>query len=241
MKNYDKICLPAILALVIILLCGNGYREKSLALAARISPEILRFHVIANSDRSEDQALKLEIKDLLLETIQTDLKDLASDPSSASSTLFTKESVCAYICANKANLEALATDYMASCGFSYQAEIRMEPWEFPEKTYGDVTFPAGTYDAVRVLIGEAKGQNFWCVLYPTLCYLDASHAVVPEDSKELLKTLIPEDDFAALLASRRPQALFQKSRAADAPDQQKTEPDSRPRIKFGFQLLEWLE
>ena len=87
-------------------------------------------------------------------------------------------------------------------GFDYEVRIELEQCLFPEKTYGDMTFPAGTYDAVRVLIGQGKGKNFWCVLYPSLCYLDSTYAVVPNSSKSQLSALLSEDDFRALLNAR---------------------------------------
>lgn len=69
---------------------------------------------------------------------------------------------------------------------------------FPEKTYGDCTFPAGNYDALRITIGEAKGKNWWCVLFPSLCFVDTVHGVVPEESKELLKNVLTEEEYESL-------------------------------------------
>ncbi len=186
-KNYHM-CLSLILILTAFLTAAAGFRDRETALAARIAPQILRFHVLANSDSPEDQALKLEVKTLLLNEIRAGVPEDAS-----------KEAICRYITEHSKDLENTARNYMKSRGFDYPAQVRLETCRFPRKTYGDMTFPAGTYDAVRVLLGEGMGQNFWCVLYPSLCYLDDTHAVVPEDSREVLKSLLPEDDFLALL------------------------------------------
>ena len=217
MKKKYHFCLFTTLCLMAFLLIMSGLRRRDEALAARISPEILRFHVLANSDSPEDQALKLEVKDLLLTTIQAGLESESTS----------RNQVLQYISDHKYALEQSAMTCMESRGSSYPVEIRFETCDFPEKTYGDMTFPAGTYDAVRVLIGEGKGQNFWCVLYPSLCHLDSTHAVVPDSSKEILQSLLPEDDFQALLSARH--------------HTEKTGQESLlPRIKIRFKLADLL-
>lgn len=220
MNHTKKLCTLMTLILMAFLLAMNGMRRRDEALASRIAPEILRFHVLANSDSDEDQALKLLVKEFVLEELR---------PHAAS-----KEETLTYLIQNRAQLEAKTEDFIHNLGYSYPAVIHLETCEFPQKTYGDMTFPAGTYDAVRVLIGDGEGQNFWCVLYPSLCYLDSTYAVVPDESKKELQTLIPEDDFQALLSARR---VNPKLFSPDA----KTEQDSLlPRITVRFQLLDWL-
>lgn len=217
MKKRCKFCLSLIMGLMTFLIAMNGMRRKEEALAARIAPEILRFHVLANSDSPGDQALKLEVKELLLEEIRT------------GNTKASKEAVCRYIEENASLLEQTAENYMSARGFDYEADIRLEQCLFPERTYGDMTFPAGTYDAVRVLLGSGQGKNFWCVLYPSLCCLDSVHAVMPEESRELLKSLLLEDDFDALIKARRPAFYL----AGQKNTEQET---SLPRVKIRFKL-----
>lgn len=218
MKKKCYICLSMVLWIMAFLLVMNGIRRKDEALASRIAPAVLRFHVLANSDSAADQALKLEVKDLLLEKIR-DGVSAEDEPS--------RELIMAYVRSHKEELEQAAVSCMADRGFAYGADIRLEQCPFPEKTYGDMTFPAGAYDAVRVIIGEGKGQNFWCVLYPSLCYLDTTHAVVPDESKDQLKALIAEDDFSSLMQARRPDRA------------KKTEQESLPpRIQIRFKLAD---
>ncbi len=69
-----------------------------------------------------------------------------------------------------------------------------------KQTYGDVTFPAGNYEALRIEIGAAQGRNWWCVLYPNLCFLDAANAVVPEEGKQKLQTVLTEEEYAQITA-----------------------------------------
>lgn len=209
-KKYD-FCLSIMLILMAFLIAMSGIRKKEESLASRIAPDILRFHVLANSDSPEDQALKLEVKDFLLEEIRDGVRAAGGNSASTASEFLTKSHIEQYICDNKTTLESAAKTYMTDRGFPYTAEIRLETCEFPAKTYGDMTFPAGTYDAVRVVLGDGAGQNFWCVLYPSLCYLDSTHAVVPDESKETLKSLLAEDDFEALLTARRPGSVIKKA------------------------------
>lgn len=123
-----------------------------------IRSRVLRLHILANSDSSEDQALKLKVRDRLLVVG----KDLFSGSSNA---LQAKD---------KANdeiqrLQKAAQEVIKSEGYSYPVKIEIAKTDFETRTYDNVTLPAGQYDAVRVLIGEAKGQNWWCVMFPPMC------------------------------------------------------------------------
>lgn len=173
------------------------YSEETLS--SRISPQVLRFHVLANSDSDADQELKLNVKQMLIDTMYEDL-----DAEGAFSGVpLSKETMCAYILAHKEELERKAEEFMAEEGFPYSADLRIERTYFPTKIYGDVVFPCGTYDAVRVLLGEGAGKNWWCVLYPPLCFTDNAYAVVPDSSREELQNLLPETDFRDLMKNRR--------------------------------------
>jgi stage II sporulation protein R len=208
MKRKYYFCLSATLLLMAFLIAMSGLRRRNAELASHVAPKILRFHVLANSGSPEDQALKLEVKDLLLQEIQAGIEAYA--PSSQD---ISKEMLAQFILENRTDLEETANTYMKRRGFDYKTSILLERCEFPEKTYGDMTFPAGTYDAVRVLLGEGRGKNFWCVLYPSLCYLDSTHAVVPEESRQVLKAMLTEDDFLALCTARR-HGLFSSAKNA---------------------------
>lgn len=192
--KYKKELLISISCLFLAFLLSMSYtRNEEESLAARIAPGILRFHVIANSDSKTDQSLKLEVRTLLLDTIY---EDIGADA--------TKDKTCEYIRANEKRLEQTAETYMKEKGFSYRAHIEIASSYFPSKTYGDVTFPPGYYDAAKVTLGSGSGQNWWCVLYPPLCFVDATYAIVPEESKMTLKNILPEDDFAELMRVGHP-------------------------------------
>ena len=157
------------------------------AAAGRIKDKVLRLHVIANSDSEEDQALKLKVRDQVLATLKPLLEN-AEDRSSSE----------AIVRAHLSEVEAAAreTAWQEKPGENVHAELTNT--RFPEKTYGDCTFPAGNYDALRITIGEAKGKNWWCVLFPSLCFVDTVHGVVAEESKELLKNVLTEEEYESL-------------------------------------------
>lgn len=223
MKKIYDFCLSATLILMLLLLFMSGLRLRDENLASRISPKILRFHVIANSDSPADQRLKLEIKDLLLKMIRTENQDSET----------TKEELVQFIENHRRRLEQASDLYMENKGFLYKTDICLESRYFPEKTYGDMTFPAGIYEAVSVRLGEGNGKNFWCVLYPALCYMDSTYAVMPDSSKETLCSLISEDDFLSLLSARHPSDMFFEYKETK-------QESSLPRLNIRFKLLEYI-
>ena len=94
------------------------------------------------------------------------------------------------------NFKQIAVDTITEQGYSYSVNINIGNFEFPTKNYGDISLPAGYYDALRVEIGEAKGQNWWCVMFPPLCFVDVSSGIVPDESKELMESNLSEEEFA---------------------------------------------
>ena len=187
MKQRRDLFLCITCFLIAFLLTLSDGRQKDEALAARIAPEILRFHVLANSDSSEDQNLKLKVRTMLLNSIYEDLGENAS-----------LEETKSYVLSHRNSLEKKAEHYMTKLGYDYPAHMELTNCYFPTKTYGDMVFPCGNYEAVRVKIGEGKGRNWWCVLYPPLCFTDSSYAVVPDTSKAILKSSMDESDYKSI-------------------------------------------
>ena len=187
MKQKRDLFLCITCLLISFLLTLANDRSNDEALAARIAPEILRFHVLANSNSTQDQNLKLKVRTMLLNSIYEDLGENAS-----------LEDTKTYIRSHESILEKKAENYMKNLGFNYPTHMELTDCYFPTKTYGDMVFPCGNYEAVRVKIGEGKGHNWWCVLYPPLCFTDSSYAVVPDTSKEILRHSIDESDYLKL-------------------------------------------
>ena len=123
-----------------------------------IAKEVLRFHVIANSDTKEDQKLKMQVKTELLEYMNGFLKE--SDGLEE-----TKETVLGHL----TEIKQTAKEIVEESGYEYRVEAKMEKCEFPEKVYGNCTFPKGEYETLTVTIGAGKGHNWWCVMYPPIC------------------------------------------------------------------------
>lgn len=151
---------------------------------------ILRFHVRANSDTEEDQALKMAVK----EDVVTMLKPLLEECVDVSES---KQ----VIVANLQNIYTTAVNTITEQGYDYPVKVYVTEEEFPAKTYGDLTFPAGKYQALRVDIGKAEGQNWWCVMFPPLCFVDESTAVVDANGKEMLKENLTKEEYEALFAN----------------------------------------
>ncbi|MEG0369407.1 MAG: stage II sporulation protein R [Hungatella sp.] len=191
MKHIRELVLSISCFLFAFLLTMMWVQQKDENLAADIAPSLLRFHVLANSNKSTDQALKLEVKSLLVQRIQDGLSPEAG-----------KEETCTYIREHQAELETAAEAYMQKAGYDYPAKIELTRCYFPTKAYGDVVLPCGTYDAARVTLGSGRGRNWWCVLYPQLCFINASYGIVPDSSKLLLQHALEPEDYAALFRTR---------------------------------------
>lgn len=153
-----------------------------------IAGEVFRLHVIANSDTEEDQKLKLKIKTRIVEYLEEILgKDADLEE--------TKEAVLTHL----GEIEREAERLVHEQGFDYPVKAVVEKTYFPKKSYGDCTFPAGEYEALNVKIGEARGHNWWCVLYPSLCFIEDTYGVVTEEKKEDLKSILTTEEFLEIL------------------------------------------
>ena len=141
-----------------------------------ISHKIIRFHVIANSDSDADQALKLKVK----EAVVNYTAELLCNSKSISET----EDL---LSSHTNDIISIANNVISENNYDYPVTAEITDTYFPTKSYGSYTFPPGTYRAFQIKIGEAKGKNWWCVLYPPLCFIDISHGTVNPESEELLK------------------------------------------------------
>lgn len=177
-----------ILAATIMLVIAGGrlYSDsEERQLQKGIASNIIRFHVRAESDSKEDQWLKLQVKEAVLAYISPVLSKSQSVDESRQ--LLYNESE---------NIRDVAAATLRSLGDESDVNVYFENCYFPMKTYGDMTFPPGEYEAFRVDIGEAQGKNWWCVLYPPLCFVDAVYGEVPDESKEELKGVLTEEEYS---------------------------------------------
>lgn len=182
--NIKMIIILSFLLFIYTTLCAISYAQN---ISTDISNSVFRLHVIANSDNKEDQDLKYLVRDNLIDY----MNNICSNCSS-------KQEAINLVKQNIETFKQIASNTVYEQGYSYSVNVSIGNFEFPTKNYGDISLPAGYYDALKVEIGEAKGQNWWCVMFPPLCFVDISSGVVPEESKELMKDDLSEEEFALI-------------------------------------------
>ena len=183
-KN-SKVKMVIILSFLLFLyttICAFSYAQN---ISTDISNSVFRLHVIANSDSEEDQNLKYKVRDNLLKH----MKELCCDCKN-------KDEAIKIVKEHLEEFKQIALQTIKDNGYSYNININIGNFEFPTKEYGDISLPAGFYDALKVEIGEAKGQNWWCVMFPPLCFIDVTSGMVPEESKKQLENDLSEEEFA---------------------------------------------
>ena len=196
MKHQSHATLTALLFLSLLLVTESPryLQDKSTStLQQQIATQVLRFHIRANSDTVADQQKKLRIKQSLLEW----LTPILSENTSKSETIQ---------CIRK-NLPDIRKESTRMAAPEPVTVTLQKEW-FPEKTYGTCTFPEGIYDALRVDIGQAKGHNWWCVLYPSLCFADALEPSMTEEGEEKLQQVLDEDAYDLLLHPQKLKIRF---------------------------------
>lgn len=196
MKHQSHATLTALLFLSLLLVTESPryLQDKSTStLQQQIATQVLRFHIRANSDTVADQQKKLRIKQSLLEW----LTPILSENTSKSETIQ---------CIRK-NLPDIRKEATRMAAPEPVTVTLQKEW-FPEKTYGTCTFPEGIYDALRVDIGQAKGHNWWCVLYPSLCFADALEPSMTEEGEEKLQQILDEDAYDLLLHPQKLKIRF---------------------------------
>lgn len=149
-----------------------------------IAEQIIRFHVRANSDSDEDQQLKLAVKDAVVVYLEDELAG-ANNLDEARNILYYDID----------RIEQIALDVIADKGYEYNVNVYFEKSYFPMKVYGDMSFPPGEYEAFRIDIGGAEGKNWWCVLFPPLCFVDSTYSVVPDDTKEQFRDVLSDEAY----------------------------------------------
>ncbi len=186
-----KICALSGILLAIVV-TGIVANTKQKRMQEELAQQVLRFHVLANSDSEKDQNLKMKVKEQVIAYMKQEL------PQSDS-----LETTKLWAETHLDEIETLSRNVIQKEGYQYSVKVDVTNSLFPDKSYGDITFPAGEYEALRIEIGEAKGQNWWCVLYPNLCFIDSVHAVVPKEGKQDLKRVLDEETYDMVTATTR--------------------------------------
>lgn len=186
MKKISLIICLSILTICTI--AGLRIRRQQALSQQHIASQIIRLHVIANSDETADQTLKKEVKDQVVTYLRSRMNQASSIQSARQ-----------VICQEMDALKQIAEKKIRQEGYDYPVTVSLGTTYFPVKEYGDMAFPAGDYEALRVQIGESKGRNWWCVMYPSLCLVDGVYQTVPESSKDKLKQVLSTSEYQSLV------------------------------------------
>ena len=183
-RGYAIIKLITVVVLTILLTTSMVVASYSESVNKGLADNLIRLHVIANSDSEEDQALKRDVRDAVLFYMKEQLKD--SKDIEQTKYIINK---------NLDKIEEVSKNVILTQGKSYEVKTSLGVYPFPTKLYGDITLPAGQYEALRVVIGQGEGANWWCVLFPPLCFVDATHGTVPDSVKADLKNVLSEEEY----------------------------------------------
>lgn len=180
-SKFNRFILVSALLIIYVCISAVSYTH---AVTTDIADSVFRLHVIANSNSDEDQNLKYIVRDKVIEYM-----------SSISQNASSKEEVIKIAKANLDKIQAIASQTIRDNGYTYSVNVEVGNFSFPSKIYGDITLPPGYYDALRIKIGKAEGQNWWCVMFPPLCFVDVTSGVVPDESKEIMKENLSKEEF----------------------------------------------
>jgi stage II sporulation protein R len=223
-----------VFALLVMLTCWEANRSQVALYAAPagtdsavIPQESIRLRILANSDAPEDQWIKREVRDAIVEQ----MSQWVTGPEGI-------EAARAVVREHMPELEAAVGQTLAKHGFDYSYKVELGTVPFPTKMYGNQVYPAGEYEALRVSIGAAEGQNWWCVLFPPLCFVDSemiakkktntAHAAAAADAEEVKNASAAEKKTASKDSKAQAAAV---SKIADA-SEEKEVVSEKPEVRF---------
>lgn len=180
-KNFKNLTIIIILFIAFFIINAHSY---AINVSNGLSSNIFRLHILANSDSEEDQALKLKVRDAILQYMET-LNTAKQD----------KQSVIELSKQHIEDFKMIAEKVIHENGYDYSVSAEIGNFYFPTKYYGNISLPAGDYDALKIEIGNAEGQNWWCSLFPPLCFVSVSAGVVEEEGEAYLKENLSEEEF----------------------------------------------
>lgn len=163
-----------------------------------ISNKIIRFHVLANSDDEEDQKLKLKVRDEVLKYVEPKIKGLDN-----------KEQVKNFLIKEDSTIQDICNKTIKDNGYNYEVATKFETHDFPVKSYGNIVLPQGQYEAYRIIIGQGEGQNWWCVMFPPLCFVDISKGELAyKENEKAMKTVLSEKEFNMVDGTKEKKVTF---------------------------------
>lgn len=183
-KKLKYISILLILLIGFIFISISSYASS---ISKDLSDNFFRLHILANSDSQEDQELKLKVRDNIIEYM-----------NSLSYKGLSKQDAITLTENHISDFENIAQKTIQNEGYNYNVSLEIGNFYFPTKIYGNVSLPAGYYDALKIELGKAEGKNWWCSLFPPLCFVDISSGVIDENAEELLKNNLSDEEFAII-------------------------------------------
>ncbi|MTI66919.1 MAG: stage II sporulation protein R [Firmicutes bacterium] len=187
-----KIVFIIVTTFVFTTMIGYIYIKDVYANRNSYKENLIRFHVIANSDSKADQDLKLRVRDRVIKEMTNKLE---SSESIEETRLIVKKSLD--------EIKYIAKNELMKNDSKYDVNVYFGDYDFPTKSYGSFTLPAGEYEAVRIVIGKGYGKNWWCVMFPPLCFIDINHGLTDKTTKKELENVLSEEEFNMISSAKK--------------------------------------
>ena len=185
MKN--KILNFLLLSILFSLFLFINMKNYATTVSNNLENNIFRLHIIANSNSTQDQDLKLKIRDVVIEYINKTQENLNS-----------KQEIINNITYNLPTIQKLVEETIKKYNFDYNVSVEIGNFYFPTKHYGNISLPAGMYGSIKIKIGSANGENWWCSLFPPLCFTNISTGIIDETTKNDLKETLENEEFSII-------------------------------------------
>lgn len=213
MKYSKKVFISAIFVVLAFVL---AYSIEAYEGLSGIKGKVIRLHVLANSDTIEDQELKYKVRNKIITTFNEEFEGIRSKDESSS------------IIVEKINqIRCEAEEIIQEEGYNYDVDVYYGNYKFPRKMYEEIVLPEGYYDAVRIEIGEAEGSNWWCVMFPPLCFVDFGKGkedpVFDFETEEKLKEVLTAEEIEVIRSKRGIENIKLKSKVFEFIEKGKVE------------------
>ena len=193
MRGVKTVCVLLLMGITILV----QFHQVE-CLQKDVAKEVIRFHVLANSDSEEDQEEKMKVRNAILPYMQNCLQGI-NDVDEARDCLTEK----------KEQIEKVANETLEQLGSENRAKANLTYEMFPVKNYGEMVFPSGIYEALQVKIGKAKGHNWWCVMYPTLCTIQESYVIADQNKKQEIGEHLTEKEYEEITCQKEPEIVVE--------------------------------
>lgn len=221
--------------LLTIAFCYLIFTANSKTPAAQAGSKLLRFHVVANSDLESDQDVKIKVRNEIL-------KEMGSLLSEAKN----REESIDIVKENISKIQDIADSILKKEGKNYTSRAEVGDFIFPVKSYGDITLPSGKYKALKVVLGEGGGKNWWCVMFPPLCFIDITKGLTSQETNEELKDVLTDEEISSITTFKQDSNVIEPAASASSIEKKsssdnikKTDKNSmKPKVEFRLKTIE---